>query len=325
MKHHQTSMAMNGVSGNAVFRRTWRSTGTRSMIWIFPSRYPADAPVPLLGTLKLYLNDQIANPAERQQKQIARREEAAQAIARRLKGLHLKWFQKLLGWAQKYVPMREDTLADVGLGYPLLRQMLRELGGRLVQAGMLEQADDVYWLYEAEAVEAAAALDRGAALSAAFGRMSETIRQRQAVWRAARRVTPPAGLPERSGMTRLLERIGPTRTQEEGDTIKGVGASPGRVTVPACVLHGPEDFERMQPGAALVAAITTPAWTPLFAMAAAIVTDVGGPLSHGSIVAREYGIPAVLGTGVATKRIQSEQVITVDGDAGTVTLAPDEI
>ena len=68
------------------------------------------------------------------------------------------------------------------------------------------------------------------------------------------------------------------------------------------------------------AEITTPAWTPLFAMAAAIVTDVGGPLSHGSIVAREYGIPAVMGTGEATRRIRSGQAITVDGDAGTVEL-----
>ncbi|MFN2184923.1 MAG: PEP-utilizing enzyme, partial [Anaerolineae bacterium] len=77
---------------------------------------------------------------------------------------------------------------------------------------------------------------------------------------------------------------------------------------------------QMQPGDILVAEITTPAWTPLFAMAAGIVTDVGGPLSHGSIVAREYGIPAVLGTGVATRRIQSNQMIAVDGSAGVVTL-----
>ena len=69
------------------------------------------------------------------------------------------------------------------------------------------------------------------------------------------------------------------------------------------MLHGPEDFDQMQPGEILVAAITTPAWTPLFAKASAIVTDIGGPLSHSSIVAREYGIPAVLGTGVATRRI----------------------
>jgi len=77
----------------------------------------------------------------------------------------------------------------------------------------------------------------------------------------------------------------------------------------------------MQPGDVLVAGITTPAWTPLFAMAAAIVTDVGGPLSHGSIVAREYGIPAVLGTGVATRRIRSGQVVTVDGSEGVVILS----
>jgi pyruvate,water dikinase len=76
----------------------------------------------------------------------------------------------------------------------------------------------------------------------------------------------------------------------------------------------------MKPGDVLVAPITTPAWTPLFAMASAIVTDVGGPLSHGSIVAREYGIPAVLGTGVATRRIPDGQLITVDGNAGVVSV-----
>ena len=86
------------------------------------------------------------------------------------------------------------------------------------------------------------------------------------------------------------------------------------------MLRGPEDFTRLASGDVLVAKLTTPAWTPLFARAVAIVTDVGGPLSHGSIVAREYGIPAVLGTGDATKRIQDGQTITVDGNAGMVIL-----
>jgi pyruvate,water dikinase len=76
----------------------------------------------------------------------------------------------------------------------------------------------------------------------------------------------------------------------------------------------------MVPGDVLGARITTPAWTSLFAMASAVVTDVGGPLSHSSIVAREYGIPAVLGTGVATQRLASGQRIRVDGDAGTVVI-----
>ncbi|WP_032507631.1 PEP-utilizing enzyme, partial [Clostridioides difficile] len=74
-----------------------------------------------------------------------------------------------------------------------------------------------------------------------------------------------------------------------------------------------------QPGSVLVAVTTTPAWTPLFSSASAIVTDIGGPLSHSSIVAREYGIPAVMATHIATRAIKSGQMITVDGLAGTVT------
>ena len=85
-------------------------------------------------------------------------------------------------------------------------------------------------------------------------------------------------------------------------------------------MFAPEDFSRMKPGDVLVAVTTTPAWTPLFTMASAVVTDIGGPLSHSSIVAREYGIPAVLATGNGTRRIQDGQTVTVDGSAGTVTL-----
>jgi pyruvate,water dikinase len=103
--------------------------------------------------------------------------------------------------------------------------------------------------------------------------------------------------------------------------IQGVAASPGRITGPARVIHGPDEFEQMRQGDILVARITTPAWTPLFALASGVVTDVGGPLSHGSIVAREYHIPAVLGTGVATERLRNNQSVTVDGDAGTVTFS----
>jgi phosphoenolpyruvate synthase/pyruvate phosphate dikinase len=117
-----------------------------------------------------------------------------------------------------------------------------------------------------------------------------------------------------------IEAFVPGEGGQEGDKLKGVAASAGRVTGIACVLHGPEDFDQMQQGGILVAKMTTPAWTPLFAMACGVVTDIGGPLSHGSIVAREYGIPAVLGTAAATRIIQSGQQITVDGDAGFVIL-----
>ncbi len=76
----------------------------------------------------------------------------------------------------------------------------------------------------------------------------------------------------------------------------------------------------MKPDTILVCPTTTPAWMPLFTQALGLVTDIGGILAHGSIVAREYGIPAVMGTGNVTKRIVSGQRITVDGDAGTVTI-----
>jgi pyruvate,water dikinase len=78
----------------------------------------------------------------------------------------------------------------------------------------------------------------------------------------------------------------------------------------------------MRPGDVIVARITTPAWTVLFSKASAVVTDVGGPLSHSSIVAREYGIPAVLGTGSATSVVTNRAVLTVDGDRGIVEFGP---
>ena len=137
-------------------------------------------------------------------------------------------------------------------------------------------------------------------------------------------MTPPAALPIKGGARFLgidVSRWLPARTgQTSGNVIKGVGASPGRVMGVARVIHGPDEFDQMQPGDILVAKITTPAWTALFALASGVVTDVGGLLSHSSIVAREYHIPAVLGTGVATERVGSGQRITVDGDAGVVTV-----
>jgi len=287
----------------------------------FANPVPADDPAPLLETCKMFLSGQGVDPHARQRAAAERREQATQAILKRLKGLRRNLFRKFIAPAQRYAPLREDGLADVGLGYPLLRQMLRELGRRFAEGGMIEQSDDVFWLNQDEVEQAAARLDRGETLSC----LATTIPQRRATWRAARRVAPPLMLPQMKFLGMDMEKIKTARKRgRTGDTLKGVATSPGCVTGPARVLHGPEDFYQMKTGDVLVAAITTPAWTPLFARAAAVVTDVGGPLSHGSIVAREYGIPAVLGTGAATKRIRSGQVITVDGSAGVVTLSQSE-
>jgi pyruvate,water dikinase len=223
--------------------------------------------------------------------------------------------------AQTMSQVRENALSDIGLGYPVLRQMLRELGRRCAQAGWIAQGEDIFWLKLDEVQDAVASLERGGPVTSLTGRVS----QRKATHQALKRATPPPTLPPKKKYLGFdLASFTPAAEDSHtGNTLKGVPTSAGRVTARACVLHGPEDFDQMQPGGVLVAATTTPAWTPLFAMASAVVTDIGGPLSHGSIVAREYGIPAVMGTGVATRFIRSGQSITVDGEAGTVMLLDD--
>jgi phosphohistidine swiveling domain-containing protein len=286
----------------------------------FGKALPLDDPTPMLETCKLYLRGEGANPYERQGSLETRRVEAVEAVLSRVKGLKRWAFRTTLRWAQSLAEIREDALADIGLGYPVLRRMLRELGGRLVVERAIEVPDDVFWLRHEELEQAAGALERG---EPAPG-MVERVRERKASWQRAKSVTPPPVLPPSKKKVMGISVEGMVAADESshtGDTLQGMGTSAGQVTAPACVLHGPEDFGQMQSGCVLVASITTPAWTPLFAMASAVVTDVGGPLSHGSIVAREYGIPAVMGTGVATRRIRSGQTVTVDGAAGTVTLA----
>jgi pyruvate,water dikinase len=288
----------------------------------FASPLPMDEPVPLLETIKLFLSGQGKNPSDRMQSLANRREAAVQAVQARVKGLKAWAFKKTLGWAQRFGPLREDSIAEIGLGYPVIHKLLGELGQRFIQAGILSNAGDIYWLEYSEVAQAVAALERGEACQELTG----LVQPRKATWNMLKRAAPPLHLPAKAkilGMN-LDAFLGVSSKQREGNTIHGFAASPGKVTATARVLTGPQDFDQMQPGDVLVAAITTPAWTPLFVMASAVVTDVGGPLSHGSIVAREYAIPAVLGTGVATRLIRSGQVVTVDGTAGCVTLSMGE-
>ncbi|SKC59285.1 PEP/pyruvate-binding domain-containing protein [Krasilnikoviella flava] len=101
--------------------------------------------------------------------------------------------------------------------------------------------------------------------------------------------------------------------------LRGTGASGGRATGPARVVRGPDDFGTVRPGDVLVCRETDPAWTPLFGVAAAVVTETGGLLSHAAIVARELRLPAVLGVAAATDVLRDAGTVAVDGDAGTVT------
>lgn len=100
--------------------------------------------------------------------------------------------------------------------------------------------------------------------------------------------------------------------------IKGIAGSSGVVTGIARVITSLDEINRFKPGEILVTVATSPAWTPLIHAASAVVTDVGGALSHAAIVCREYGKPAVVGTGNGTKKIKDGNRVTVDGGKGTV-------
>ncbi|MFT3875080.1 MAG: PEP/pyruvate-binding domain-containing protein [Propioniciclava sp.] len=278
----------------------------------------ADDPAPVMAALKHAVAGKAADPDARLTHLASERRRAMRWLDDHLDPVRRRILHGWLEKAHRLGPLREDALADIGLGWPCARRLLRELGRRLAEAGVIADRDDVFWLTRAEADAAASALDAAEAHIAA---LTDEVERRKEVWRGRRLATPPGWLPETGFYYTLFKRFMPSNTEEQsGPTLTGLGASAGRATGPARVLRGPEDFAAMRPGDVLVAPITTPAYTPFFAMASAVVTDIGGPLSHSSIVAREYGIPAVLGTGSATRRIHDGDMITVDGERGIVHL-----
>ena len=111
---------------------------------------------------------------------------------------------------------------------------------------------------------------------------------------------------------------------KEPNVLKGLGASKGVAKGVARVIVGLHEAERLQPGDILVCRTTAPPWTPLFTIAAAVVTDSGGLLSHSAICAREYGVPCVVATQDATVRIPDGAMVTVDGTKGTVTIEDEQ-
>jgi len=274
---------------------------------------PAEEPTPQLLAIRLFVEGKAESPYERLRVAAAERERAEGAIVERLGWPRKGWFSKLLTWAQETGSIREASIAHMGMGHPIIRRLLGELGQRLCQSGAFDSAEGVYWLAEERLGELTTALQQGMPIPDCRAEVEQGL----AAWQAALKITPPVALPEKTWINKLIG--GKQAEGKDGKLIlKGIGTSSGQVTAPACVLYGPQDFEKMRAGDVLVATTTTPAWTPLFTMASAVVTDIGGPLSHSSIVAREYGIPAVMAARDATRLIESGQLITVDGAKGTV-------
>lgn len=277
-------------------------------------------PLPVLMSLKTLAQHPGQDVRSRQAEMARDRDRLVMTTARSFDPVRRSLFRMLVGWAQRFGPYREDALFYMGAAWPTLRRLALELGQRLTNAGSLETPGDVFYLTSTEL----AAASEARAINQGRPDLAQLARERHELREARKRLHPPAAVPPsyRFRVWKLDASVLETQRRNlgEGSTLNGFAVSPGRVTAPASVIRSPADFGKMETGTILVCPTTTPAWTPLFAQARGLVTDVGGILAHGSIVAREYGIPAVMGTGNATERITDGQLVTVDGDAGTVTL-----
>ena len=184
------------------------------------------------------------------------------------------------------------------------RTILQSIGEELAQAGRLANTDDIFFLTVPEVHQAIAGTD-----------MREKVQTRQAeyAYELKRRRIPRVLLSDGTEP----EAIAHASTQLVDGQLSGTPASAGVVTARARVILDPIGAH-LEPGEILVAPSTDPGWTPLFLTASGLVMEMGGPISHGAVVAREYGIPAVVGVPGATTHIVTGQEITVDGSAGIV-------
>jgi pyruvate,water dikinase len=203
------------------------------------------------------------------------------------------------------------------VGWPTMQRTLLRLGDLLCERDVIGRRADVFFLTRDELLAAVDMDVRGTDLRA-------RVAERRRVWHWQRRLVAPATLGRTwimGGLGGMAERLRDGRAQAHDESqviLSGLPASPGRVTSTVRVIRAPEAFDELRQGEVLVAPATTPAWSILFGRAAAVVTDTGSPLAHTSLVAREFGIPAVVATSCATTRLRTGEVVTVDGSAGCV-------
>jgi rifampicin phosphotransferase len=270
----------------------------------------SDDPTQVLGSLANYLR--ITDPTDHPDARFARGAAAAEAavaqvvgeVRRRSRvrawvtGLALRRTRQLAGMRETHKDYLVRVLAHA-------RAQLAILGAELAGRGLLAAADDVFFL---ELREVAAALDGTDQRGLVADRRAEYDRELR------RRHIPRVLLSD--GTEPEAEHAAPA---PEGALV-GVPASAGTVTGVVRVVLDPADAH-LEPGEILVAPSTDPGWTPLFLTAGGLVMEMGGSNSHGAVVAREYGIPAVVGVPDATARLHTGQTVTVDGAAGTVVSA----
>jgi len=207
--------------------------------------------------------------------------------------------RRLTAAAQNAIARRERCRDAVVLTTFRLRQLLRVWGGRLVARGVLDKVEDLHYLSPDE-------------IFFPDDSARETVARRRAD--RARLAALPIPV-------RFEQPWVPGTEPESAHTLVGTGASPGIVRGRIRRMCSPED--ELASGDILLATATDTGWTPFFAVAAAVVTDIGGMMSHAAIVAREFGIPAVVGADGACATLQDGQVVEIDGTTGTITVIDD--
>lgn len=292
-------------------RRTSNFINVSAHSWI-------EDPAPLIAALK----DAVTQPERDHDAELAAaaedRDALTEAARERLAGFPEAvrgQFEFLLDAARQGVVLQEDHnyWIDAQVVYEVRRVML-ELGRRLVRNGGIESVDDVFHLRVEELDDLSADL-------------SGTVAERKAETAAfSQVVSPPVigsfppGPPPDDPISRAVIKMfgGHPRDSASIDTFYGMPGSPGVVRGRVRLVRSLAEGEALEHGEILVAETTAPPWTPLFARAAAIVTDAGGILSHCAVVAREYAIPAVVGTKRATSVLRNGQLIEVDGTSGSI-------
>ncbi|MDQ1496723.1 MAG: rifampicin phosphotransferase [Actinomycetota bacterium] len=259
-------------------------------------------PAPLEALLPVYrdLPDSQA-PGARQEAQVASRRAMEDRLLAALPAVQRPVARLVLKLTERFVPLREVGKAAYVQAFDVARAAARAAGAALEKEGLLSDASDVFFLTREELC----------------GRLPDDVAAVVAERRAFHDACRQVAIPEYwTGMPALTPMTG--HTENDDHRLDGIGVSPGRVTAPVRVIHDPLVDTTLEPGEILVCATTNPAWITLFLVAGALVIDVGGPLSHGAIAARELGIPCVINTRHGTARLRTGDLVVVDGDAGTV-------
>ena len=240
-------------------------------------------------------------------------------------------FDQMLGLCRRVFPFVEDHKFYCEHWFTSqFFGKIREFGGLLARFGVLAEAEDVFQLHHTEIDQALSDVmlawaAGGPPLGAAHWR--PIVAERKRMLAALRDWSPPPALgpvPEALNDPAVHMLWGVTQQTIEAwlrpdqGAIRGTGASSGIVEGPARVLTDVNQIGEVRDGEILVCPVTAPSWAPVFGKIKAAVSDIGGSMSHAAIVAREYGMPAVVGTGDATKRIRTGQLVRVDGDRGIV-------